>query len=80
MIDLRGSNTENWRTNVMFIFFLAFDSLFSLVSILLTWLVSQYLVGRSVWFAINAKEGDCWKMIEVEVRLLNPRKNVGLEM
>ena len=55
----------------MFIFFLAFDLLFSLVSILLTWLVSQYLVGRSVWFAIHAKEGDFWKMIEVEVRLLN---------
>ena len=66
MIDLRGSSTENWRTNVMFIFFLAFDLLFSLVSILLTWLVNQYLVGRSVWFAINAKEGDCWNMIEEE--------------
>ena len=52
----------------MFIFFLAFDLLFSLVSILLTWLVSYYFVGRSVWFAINAKEGDCWKMIEYCLR------------
>ena len=62
----------------MFIFFLAFDLLFSLVSILLTWLVSQYFVGRSVWFAINAKEGDCWKMIEycLRGRLLKQIDNV----
>ena len=68
MIDLRGSRIEKLvctsKEGDMKKREIWNDNKFSFwhISIMVTWLIS--LVGWSIEFSINAKEGDCWNMIE----------------
>ena len=70
MTDLRGSSSEGKIQKGNKFSFWHLTYYFNLVSIFLTWLISQFWFGWSIWFIINAKEGDCWNMIEVKAEIV----------